>query len=530
MPCFSACSRSNFQEELSKTKGRARTANRTSLSDIQLPSYACRKEQPLRLCTPIFYNQTVAPKSRKNRLGETVKVTLPAREFNRLKTAAKVVTLEERLDALVRREQEMKRLEQQAEQTKQYFKEIDEARKKAEEEKQRGLESNEPNEKLKVLERAFLAKHEQEEEVKKANRIILDAKCHAVRDAQVQEKTELEHELKKDEERLEKLVINRALKELNEEDAKHERLHERKQKYANEIKKQIDERETARFLEAERKEEEALMVRQAAEILKRDEERQKQMARERRNKYRDDLGKVMEMTTTFRRMLCEQEKEAERRIAAYMRAQEERLQALKQEQKLAKEELERKQQRIYNLAEKILQSRTDRAEMAYLREQERIEREYRLKEKQTAQRKIQFEKELRQARERQMQETKRRQALQIARAEQEFNTLIDSLKEAEAKQRREDEERACRRRCYHRDIVQQMGDNEMKRRSLQELEKSQASDWRESERKRDANIRAVITAKVNAMRDACLPEKYIKDVEKQLSKIVGKNKPISSLA
>lgn len=524
MPCFSACNSRNLQQLF--PKDRAKTAKR---SDIQFPGYACKKEQPVRICTEVFYSQAMAPKTKRNRMGDGGKITLPAKEFNRLKTAAKVVTLDERLDALVRREQEMKRLEQQAERTKQYFKEIDEARKKAEEEKQRGLEGNEPNEKLKVLERAFLAKHEQEEEVKKANRIILDAKCHAVRDAQVQEKTELEQELKKDEERLDKLVIDRALKELNEEDAKYSTLYERKQKYAKEIKKQIDERETARFLEAERKEEEALRVRQASEILKRDEERQKQLARERRNKYRDDLAKVMEMTTTFRRMLCEQEKEAELRIAAYMRAQEQRLKALKAEQKLAKEELERKQQRIYNLSEKVLQSRTDRAEMAYLREQEKIEREYRQKEKEAAQRKKQFEKELREARECQMQESKRRQALQIARAEKEFNTLINSLKEAEAKQRREDEERACRRRRYHHDIVQQMGDNEIKRRNLQELEKSQASEWRESERKRDANIRAVITAKVNAMRDACLPEKYIKDVEKQLSRIMSKDKPISKL-
>ncbi|XP_037821738.1 cilia- and flagella-associated protein 45 [Lucilia sericata] len=517
MPCFSAYNRRSYEPLLGdRPVPRAKTAGRSGAYTSQ----GAQKESAVRTGNAV----------KRNRFKIEKKVALPVQEFNRLKTAAKVLTLEDRLNALMLREQEMKRLEEETERTKQYFKQIDEARKKKEEENSRDIEGQEPNEQLKVLERAFLAKHEQEEEVKKANRIILDAKCHAVRDAQVQEKYELQKELRKDEQRLEKQVIDRAKKALSEEDAKYERLHEEKQKYAHEIKKQLNERENARFLEAERIEEEAIMLRKANEAIKRDEERQAKLAKERRLKYRDDLAKVVEMSTTFRRMLCEQEREAEMRIAAYMRAKEERMKALQAEQKLAKEELERKQQRIYNLAEKILQSKSDREEMSYLREQERIEREYRRKEKEAAMRKKQIEKELAEARERQMQETKHRQALQIARAEQEFNTLIDTLKEAEAKQKREDELRECRRKCYRRDIIQQIGDNEMKRRSLQELEKNQASAWRESERQRDANIRAVITAKLNAMREACLPDKYIKDVEKQLSRIVGKDKTLPKLA
>ncbi|KAM7356116.1 cilia- and flagella-associated protein 45 [Cochliomyia hominivorax] len=528
MPCFSAVNRRSIQQlSENPSLARAKTAARprTYNSNTQIVKYGDKSE-----ATALHqYQQARAPANARKRFKIPRSISLPAHEFNRLKTAAKVVTLEERLNALMLKEQEAKRLEAETAQTKQYFKQIDEARKKAEAEKNRDIEGEEANEQVKILERAFLAKHEQEEEVKKANRIILDAKCHAVRDAQVQEKYELQRELRKDEQRLEKQVLERAKKALSEEDAKHERLNEEKQKYAQEIKKQLSERENARFLEAERIEEEAIMLRKANEVLKSDEERLAKLARERRLKYRDDLAKVVEMSTTFRRMLCEQEREAEMRIAAYMRAKEERMRALQAEQKLAKEELERKQQRIYNLAEKILQSKSDREEMSYLREQERIEREYRRKEKDAVMRKKQIEKELAEARERQMQETKHRQALQIARAEQEFNTLIDSLKEAEAKQKQEDEQRERRRQCYRRDILQQMGDNEMKRRSLQELEKGQAMAWRESERQRDANIRAVITAKLNAMREACLPDKYIKDVEKQLSKIVGKNNALPKL-
>ncbi|XP_073843548.1 cilia- and flagella-associated protein 45 [Musca autumnalis] len=528
MPCFSACNRRSVHHfPQTTTTNRAKTAVRHG-SDIRLPSYACKQDISFNPCADVFYTRGLAPKSqpltkkKQPNSKDVRKVSIPPRELERLKTASKVVSIEERLDALMKREEEAKRLELEAERTKQRFKEMDEARKKLEAERNKNLVVDEGgNDQVRILERAFLAKHEQEEEVKKANRIILEAKCHAVRDAQVQEKTQIQRELKNHEQRLERQVIDNAIKALSEEDEKFNKLHESKQKYADEIKKQLHERENLRFLEAERIEEEAQILRKANEAIKRDEERRLKESQERRRKYREDLAKVVEMSQQFRKMLWQQEREAEMKVAAYMKEKAERLKALHNEKMLAKQEFERKQQRIYSLAEKILQSKSDREEMSYLREQEKIEREYRRKEREAALRKKQIEKELADARERQMQETKHRQALQIARAEEDFNVLIERLKREEAKERRAQEERDRKRDMYRLDIIRQMGDNEMQRRHLKELEKAQADAWRESERQRDANIRAVIKAKISAMREACLPEKYIKDVEKQLSKIVG---------
>ncbi|XP_013113061.1 uncharacterized protein LOC106091169 [Stomoxys calcitrans] len=523
MPCFSACQRRSAHLFSQPSTGRAKTALRhNNISEIRLPNYTCKKDVAFNQCNDMFYTQGIAPKApRKSRYKEERTVSIPAKELERLKTASKVVSIEARLDALMKREEEAKRLEQEAERAKQRFREMDEARKKLEEERSKDLASEEVNDKSRILERAFLAKHEQEEEVKKANRIILEAKCHAVRDAQVQEKTLIHRELKHDEERLERQVIENAKKALSEEDEKFNKLHENKQKYADEIKKQLSEREHLRFLEAERIEQEALMLRKANEAIKHDEEIRIQECQERRRKYREDLAKVVEMSSQFRKILWQQEREAEMKVAAYMKEKSDRLRALHNEKMLAKQDFERKQQRIYSLAEKIHQSKSDREEMSYIREQEKIEREYRRKEREAVVRKKQIEKDLAEARQRQMQETKRRQALQIARAEQDFNVLIDRLKQEEAKDRKAQQERERRREKYRLDIINQMGDNEMQRRRLKELEKSQASAWRESERQRDANIRAVINAKLMAMRDACLPEKYIKDVEKQLSRIIG---------
>uniref|UniRef100_A0A1B0GD06 Cilia- and flagella-associated protein 45 n=1 Tax=Glossina morsitans morsitans TaxID=37546 RepID=A0A1B0GD06_GLOMM len=520
MPCFSACPRraeKHIQEQ--ELFGRAKTAAR-SISNVNVPKYVCKEPNQHLKCHNVFDTQSLLP--REVRGSVTRKVQLPHKELERLKAASKVVTLEDRLDDLMKKEKEMRRLEEEAERTRERFKKIDDARKKKAEEIASVQKGEEVQDKLQVLEKAFLAKHEQEEEVKKVNRIILDAKCHAVRDAQIQEKSKLFKELRREEIRLEQQVIERAMKSLSAEDDQFDKKQEAKQKYAEEIRKQLLERENQRFLEAERIEKEAKMLREINEAFKRDEERQQQLSKERRLKFRDELAQVVEMSTVFKRMLCEQERSTEMKIAAYMREKDERLRSLAHEKKLQKQEHDRKHQRLFNLAQKALESRSQRDEITYLRQREHLEREYRQKEKEAAMKKRQIEKELSDAREHQLQETKHRQALQIARAEQDFNVLVERLKKEEEEDRKLDLERQRKRNCYRTDIIRQMGDKEMERRRLLDLERNEASAWRERERQRDANIKAVINAKLAAMRDACLPEKYIKDVEMQLQRITNR--------
>ena len=118
---------------------------------------------------------------------------MPKRELVRLQEASKFFTLEERVEELARMEEESRRIEEESNKRKNKLKEIDDARLRAKLERDRasGIVQKDESfneEKVKVLEKAFVAKHEQEEEVKRANRIILNAKCHVIRDAQIHEK------------------------------------------------------------------------------------------------------------------------------------------------------------------------------------------------------------------------------------------------------------------------------------------------------------------------------------------------------
>jgi len=52
-----------------------------------------------------------------------------------------------------------------------------------------------------------------------------------------------------------------------------------------------------------------------------------------------------------------------------------------------------------------------------------------------------------------------------------------------------------------------------------EQEAGRVQKWLDHEKQRDVNIQQVINAKIAAMRDNCLPEKYLREVEKQLKNI-----------
>ena len=57
---------------------------------------------------------------------------------------------------------------------------------------------------------------EQDDEIKKLNEVILNAKCHAIRDMQLREKTEILESMKEEEERLDVMMEVDRVKALAE--------------------------------------------------------------------------------------------------------------------------------------------------------------------------------------------------------------------------------------------------------------------------------------------------------------------------
>ena len=84
----------------------------------------------------------------------------------------------------------------------------------------------------------------------------MNAKCHAIRDAQLIEKVEIKKEQLEEEKRLDEMMEVERLKALNEYEEREKVAHFERLKGAKVIQQQITDNEQSRLLEDERKDQE----------------------------------------------------------------------------------------------------------------------------------------------------------------------------------------------------------------------------------------------------------------------------------
>lgn len=107
-----------------------------------------------------------------------------------------------------------------------------------------------------VLAKATRLMEEQDDEIKKINEYVLNAKCHAIRDAQLKEKGEISLSLKEEESRLDTMMEAERLKAVEGYDQKEKEMQLQRYKGAEVIQHQIRNREQQRLLELEKKDQE----------------------------------------------------------------------------------------------------------------------------------------------------------------------------------------------------------------------------------------------------------------------------------
>ncbi|XP_055627080.1 cilia- and flagella-associated protein 45 isoform X2 [Toxorhynchites rutilus septentrionalis] len=248
----------------------------------------------------------------------------PKTEYSRLQTKAKLKTLDDKLNEFKLNELEKKNLLEASDKRKKHLQEIDRER-----QSNSGVLGNVFNEIVehdkdltsrKIIDRAFVAKQEQEEEVKRANRIILAAKCHIIRDAQIAEKQEIERELRAEELRLERIMLDENEKALKEEEQKAYLDKQRITQHSEEIRNQLLEKEKMKLKEAERIEEEARVLKKterAMQIARDEMDHRKavEQLKHEEQKETDNVHKLLQLREKYREEIIRQinQKEQERR-------------------------------------------------------------------------------------------------------------------------------------------------------------------------------------------------------------------------
>jgi len=121
-------------------------------------------------------------------------------DYNRIIQAARVLTDAEK----AAREEELKRWKEEqinnVQERKNYMKMKDLQRRQNE--PLNDLEEEERAKRDELKQMAFEKLQEQEDEIKKLNELILNAKCHAIRDAQILERDQIKKEMESEEKRL----------------------------------------------------------------------------------------------------------------------------------------------------------------------------------------------------------------------------------------------------------------------------------------------------------------------------------------
>ncbi|XP_029728994.2 cilia- and flagella-associated protein 45 [Aedes albopictus] len=443
-------------------------------------------------------------------------------DYFKLQNKAKLKTMDDKLNEFKLNEIEKKNMLEESEKRKKHLQEIDRER------QARGTVGNILDENKdedtgtaarKIIDRAFNAKQEQEEEVKRANRIILAAKCHIIRDAQIAEKQEIERELRSEELRLEKMMLSENEKALQEEEKKRDLNKILTTQHSEEIRNQLLQKEKMRLKEAERIEEEARVLKQAQQAIVEDEKRREKERIDRINVVRNDLKKAYELSAYYKQLEFEEQRLAELKVQEYTRLRNERQAKLEFEKKIAAEAKEREQDRMLKIQQKLLTTKSSKNDMDLRRGQEHVEREFRRREKEAAIRKRELEQQIAIARAAQLEAVKTERAMQIARDELDHKKAVEKLKQEETKETETRKKQLRLRENYREEIIQQINLKEQERRELERCSKKEHAAMQEATKKRELAIKSTISNKIKMMKESRVPDRFIKDVERQLNSI-----------
>ncbi|XP_053686426.1 cilia- and flagella-associated protein 45 [Sabethes cyaneus] len=371
----------------------------------------------------------------------------------------------------------------------------------------------------KITDRAFIAKQEQEEEVKRANRIILAAKCHIIRDAQIAEKQEIERELKAEELRLEKMMQEENEKALKEEEKNREKSKLETTHNAEQIRKQLLLKEREKYRKAEKIEEEARVLKQAQLAILIDEKRKEKEKVDRITEVRNDLRKAYELSAYYKQIQFDEQRIAELKVQEYTKQRNERQTKQLLEKKIAAEVKEREQDRMLKIQQKLLATKSAKNDMDLRRGQEQVEREFRRREKETASRKRKMEQQIAVARAAQLEAVKTERAMQIARDEQDHKKAVEKFKQEEEREKENKEKKLQQREKYRTDIIWQINQKEIEYRELERASKKDHASMQENLKKREMLIKTTIANKIKVMKQSRVPDRFIKDLERQLKLI-----------
>uniref|UniRef100_A0A674BE72 Cilia- and flagella-associated protein 45 n=1 Tax=Salmo trutta TaxID=8032 RepID=A0A674BE72_SALTR len=435
-------------------------------------------------------------------------VILRPTDIERIATASLVSTKEERELKLESQRREREAAMDAAEDRKAHIRQADLSR-----QKNQGLSELEAEAKERaqyLLERANAMRMEQEDEVKKLNELILGARCHAVRDAQILERQQILAELQEEERRLDAMMEvdrRRALEaqEQIDELRKHQRI-QGKQLIIN----QIEERLEDRMMENEMKEQEGQQMLENLEKMQMEEKKEEQQ------RLQQEILRINEDSLLAKERNKEEERLADLRAMEYTHKKMEREAEYEAEQRRIKREKEKEVARLRALQEREKDHKAEQDELRARRNQEGAERDWRRKEKEQLKKKVDVEERLKAARLEQVTHKEHLLSIEAGRERAEFDRVLRAQQVSICKEKDKEEKHRIKVLRHADGVRQQVREREMQAIALRREVYKEGDRLDEEARHRRIRLDEIKEKKLRELKAAGLPEKYCNEVERRV--------------
>ncbi|TWW77563.1 cilia- and flagella-associated protein 45 [Takifugu flavidus] len=440
-------------------------------------------------------------------------VILPSVEFKRIESMSQVPTTEEveaQREALQKKKEEEKKA---SEEMKRRILEVDLSRKKSV--PLTDLEREAQDRAQGVVERANLLKIEQDEEIRMLNTLILDAQCQATRDAQIQEKKQIQAELTEEEKRLDAVMETERLRVL-EADKKTDKLcKEQRMRAKQQIYEQIQKRLVDKIMQEEiQKLERQQEVEKQEKSYLQDLKALERKKEEQRHLHEENL-RINTETIRTKEQRREEEKLLDMRDMEYIKKKLEQEAEYEAEQKRVKKEKELEITRLRAQQERAKDYKAEQDEHRARRHQESVDREWRRKEKELAAKKVEEEAKLKAARLEQVRCKEHLLSMEAGREKAEFERILKVEQEAVIKRQEQEEKQRQRALGYANSIRHQIKEQKSCAAARRKQSFQEGRELTQKEQQRRLLLSEIREKKLQELRAAGLPEIYCSQVERK---------------
>merc|ERR1712127_496317 len=332
------------------------------------------------------------------------------------------------------------------------------------------------------IERYRLQKLENDDEIRHLNELILEAKCHAIRDAQIHEKHSIARELQIENDRLDGMMEVDRIVALRQQEEVARLRKERRQRGAAMIMDQIHTNEGDKLMEKDRRDNEAKMMQTNQQTLQLQDLAEIEARKLQQKEMQKEIDIINEATQQQKQLRIEQDKIAEERVYAYQKAKEKRERELEEEMAKIRLEKELETAKLRKAQEKASDLE---AEMAFARE-EQIQAKRHLSAVQAARERAEFDKDKRES----QKEIDKMGAMSVVRQ--------------------------ANMRKYAEDVKNQISERESQRITERKMFFEETITKNKELEEINTKLKDVKIGKLQALPESGVPEKYVHEVARRI--------------